>query len=199
MTDKRSRGNLAFDPSRAALLVIDLQNFFAHKDGRAYLSASNAVVPNIKKLIGSFNSKKMPVIATIHCHSSQNNLGVFGKFYNDYIKQGEWDSLLIDEIKNDVPKIIQKDRYDAFWRTELDAELKKLNVDQIVITGCMTHLCCETTARSAFVRDYEVYFVADGTFTKNETLHTGTLNNVADGFGIVTSTQEVIELCEAKL
>jgi nicotinamidase-related amidase len=189
---------LVFDPKKAALLVIDVQNYFAHPQGRAYLPAEKTALPNILGLMDAFSTKKYPIVTTRHCHDSTESLGMLGKFYYDHIKCGEWDSELIDELKKrtDVVKMIQKNTYDAFWNTPLSDYLNKKNITQLVITGCMTHLCCETTARSAFVRGFEVYFVSDATFTKSEDLHAGTLNAVADGFGIVVTAEDIKRSCQ---
>ena len=198
---------LIFDPKKAALLVIDVQNYFAHPEGRAYLPAGKTALLNIFGLMDAFSAKKYPIIVTRHCHNSEESLGMMGKFYYDHIKCGEWDSELIDELKNkiqaasakgtnaDIIKTIQKNTYDAFWNTGLNDHLNKKNISQLVITGCMTHLCCETTARSAFVRGFEVYFVSDATFTKSDTFHAGTLNAVADGFGIVVNSEDIKRSC----
>ncbi|MES0360330.1 MAG: isochorismatase family protein, partial [Anaerolineales bacterium] len=60
-------------------------------------------------------------------------------------------------------------------------------------SGVMTHLCCETTARSAFVRGFEVFFVIDGTATYNEDYHMATLLNLAHGFTTPVLTKEVLK------
>ncbi len=57
----------------------------------------------------------------------------------------------------------------------------------------MTHLCCETTARAAFTRGYEVYFSIDGTATYNHEFHLGTLMNLAHGFAIPILITEIID------
>jgi isochorismate hydrolase len=57
----------------------------------------------------------------------------------------------------------------------------------------MAHLCCETTARSAFVRGFEVFFVVDATATYNRQFHQSTLINLAHGFAIPVLTQEVLD------
>jgi len=62
----------------------------------------------------------------------------------------------------------------------------------VVITGVMTHLCCESTARDAFMRDLEVFFVIDATATDQEDLHMGSLRALADGFAIMVTTKEVL-------
>ena len=62
----------------------------------------------------------------------------------------------------------------------------------------MTHLCCETTARDAFMRDYEVYFAVDATGTDDEELHCATLQTLSSGFAVPVSTAEVIEKVGAR-
>lgn len=186
-----------FDPKKAVLLIIDVQNHFAHIEGRAFLDSSINALPNILTLLKIFYSKKLPIIATRHSHNSVDDLGMMGKFYNDYINHNEWDSFLIDRIDKEKDiKVIDKKTYDAFWKTDLEKYLIEKEIQQVVICGCMTHLCCETTARSAFVRGFEVYFVDNATFTKNELLHSNTLHNIEDGFGTIMSTEEITTECQ---
>jgi nicotinamidase-related amidase len=58
----------------------------------------------------------------------------------------------------------------------------------------MTDLCCETTAREAFMRGFKVYFIADGTATATEDRHIGTLRSISNGFGEVISSTELKSL-----
>ena len=89
--------------------------------------------------------------------------------------------------------LIQKTQYDAFYNTKLDEALKERGITHTVICGVMTHLCCETTARSAFVRGYEVWFTVDGTATYNRDFHMGTLRSLAHGFVTPVLVGEVVE------
>ncbi len=92
----------------------------------------------------------------------------------------------------DAPVVI-KSQYDAFYKTNLLQLLKNDKIKQVVITGVMTNLCCETTARSAFVRGFEVLFVVDGTATQNELMHRATIINLAYGFAVPVRTQDLIK------
>ncbi|GAB4302318.1 MAG: hypothetical protein Kow0090_17860 [Myxococcota bacterium] len=110
---------------------------------------------------------------------------MLGRFWGDYIKEGTRDSEIIAELSPQKDeKVIIKNRYDAFFGTELEGFLRSSGVEQVLITGVMTHLCCETTARSAFVRDFEVFFAVDGTATATEEMHIATLMNLANGFAV---------------
>lgn len=93
--------------------------------------------------------------------------------------------------KNDIT--LQKSRYSAFIGTNLNQILKNMKIDTLVITGIMTHLCCESTARDAFMRDYEVYFVIDATASYNETLHVSSLITLTNGFAIPVITDTILK------
>jgi len=62
----------------------------------------------------------------------------------------------------------------------------------LAVTGVMTHLCCETTARSAFMRGFDVFFAIDGTATYTEALHRAALLNLAHGFTLPVLTEEIL-------
>ena len=77
--------------------------------------------------------------------------------------------------------VIRKTQYDAFYRSGLEKALREKGIKRIVIAGVMTHICCETTARSAFVRGYEVIFPVDSTATYNIDFHKATFLNLSHG------------------
>ena len=103
------------------------------------------------------------------------------------------DTEIIKEISTDGGIIITKHHYDAFYKTELEELLKEKKIEKLIITGVMTHLCCETTARSAFMRGFEVYFTIDGTATYNEDFHKASLLNLAHGFAYPVFVEEIIK------
>lgn len=115
------------------------------------------------------------------------------KWWGDIITKDNDHYCLTDELYFQDAPIIKKTQYDAFYKTELNKLLKKYKVKQLVITGVMTNLCCETTARRAFVEGYEVIFVIDGTATQNEIMHRATLLNLSYGFAIPVLTEDLIK------
>jgi len=58
----------------------------------------------------------------------------------------------------------------------------------------MTNLCCETTARDAFMRDYRVFFLIDGTATGRSELHLATLKNLGFGFAYLLTCDEFVQM-----
>ena len=87
--------------------------------------------------------------------------------------------------------LIDKNRYSAFFNTDLDETLRAEGIEELIITGVMTNCCCETTAREGFVRDYRIFFAADATATANDDLHLSTLKTLAYGFAHIVSSEEV--------
>lgn len=87
--------------------------------------------------------------------------------------------------------VVEKNTYSAFMGTGLEEMLKTMGVEEVIVAGVMTNLCCETTARDAFVRGFRVFFSTDGTATSNEELHLATLKNVAYGFGYLVDCKSL--------
>ncbi|WP_052418760.1 isochorismatase family protein, partial [Methanolacinia paynteri] len=153
-----------FHPENSALLVIDMQNYFTDPGSHAYVPSSAAVIPRIKKLAEAFAAKKRPVISTLHINTPAD-AGMMGEWWGELLAETDTRSELNKDLDLPFSVRIRKSQYDAFYTTELDLILQQNNVTDLVITGVMTHLCCETTARSAFVHGYRVFFPADGTAT----------------------------------
>jgi nicotinamidase-related amidase len=178
------------DPTTSALLVIDCQNFFVSDpkpDGAP-------ILPRINGLIWKFHEIKRPVIFTRHMHKKdKSDFGMIGEWWPENIIEDTPESEIhksLDVGPDDI--VIRKNRYSAFYSTGLDEILRGKGVRDIVISGVMTNLCCETTARDAFMRDYRVFYPADAMGTASEAMHFASLMNVAFGFGVVLRVSDII-------
>lgn len=167
-----------------ALIVMDIQKYFCHPSGRAYLPGVEKILPNLKTLLEAFRRKDLPVIFTLHTSNSQH----MKEWWNDDLEPCEVEPCLDSQ---GVVKI-EKNTYDAFYNTELETILKKLGVSQVFLTGVRTHLCVETTARGAFVRGFNVVVVHDACFDRDDWYHFASLKNLAHGFAVLASTEEVL-------
>ena len=135
---------------------------------------------------------------TQHCHRGPEDLGMLGKFFSDYIRAGEPDAEIIAELApRPTEPVVQKTTYDAFWNTDLHEILEFRGIDQVVITGVLTHMCCETTARSAFCRVFEVYVPSDGVSSSTEAHLVSSLRAMADAVVMIMSPEEILERCRA--
>ena len=192
LSSHRSAGH-KFSGEHSALLVIDMQRYFLDKSSHAYLPASKDILDNVLGIIEAYRKRHLPVIYTRHAHSRNEKTGAMGRWWKDIILDDDEMSRIVPELKpKSTELVLRKARYSAFVGTDLEAKLQALGVSKVVITGVMTHLCCETTARDAFMRDFDVFFVVDGTASESEDLHVSSLKTLTDGFAIPLTSKEVI-------
>lgn len=193
----KDRTRLVPTLERAALIIIDMQNHFCSETGRSFFPSSKVALENTLTLL---NFWKGPKFFTQHSHADTSELGMIGKFYRDYIRSGEFDAELVPELipfkSEPSSAIIRKFTYDAFYKTDLETMLRSKKIDQVIICGVLTHLCCDMAARSAFVRGFEVFIAADATASDENEFHIGALTNLADGVARVLSVKEIISLCQ---
>ena len=116
---------------------------------------------------------------------------MLGRFWSSLIRCSDPDSSLVFEPLPEEA-VIRKTTYDSFYGTGLEEILRTGTISQVLITGVLTHLCCETTARSAFVRGFEVYAAVDAMASSREELHLGSLLAMADGIGVMMDTAGVL-------
>ena len=188
------------DLKGSCLLVVDMQNFFLNPRSPTFTPGGLAILPNIIKLIKWFRKKKLPVIYTAHVHKDKElDGGILAWWWEGMIMENTKDAEIHPNLAP-LPeeKIIYKHRYSAFYNTDLEIVLRCLKLTDLVITGVMTNLCCESTARDAYLRDYRVFFLMDATGTVDEELHLATLKNLAFGFAYITDTDEILRGLEKK-
>lgn len=187
--------HMELDSKRSCLLVIDMQNYFLDPASPSFIPAGLAVLPNVARLIKSFREKKLPVIYTAHVHKSKElDGGILGWWWEGMIIENTKDAEIhLDLAPLPEEKVVYKHRYSAFYNTDLETVLRCLDVKDLLITGVMTNLCCESTARDAYFRDHRVFFVMDAAATLTEELHLATLRNLAYGFAYVADTQKIVQ------
>ena len=186
----RNKG-IIFQPSRAALVVCDMQAYFLDPASHAYVPSSGAILEGIVQLIELAYTFGRPIIFTQHLNN-KDNAGMMSAWWKDLITAENPRHRIIPEIDVSLGTLIQKSQYDAFYQTDLDKLLRDKGVSQVIICGVMTHLCCETTARSAFMHGFEVFFPVDGTATYNLMFHRASLMNLAHGFATIVMMKDLI-------
>jgi len=184
-------------PQKSALLILDMQEFFLNENSHAFLPSAQAIIKPINSLVELFINNNLPIITTKHINTKANAKQM-DYWWRDFLTKDSEFSQLITEFKISQAELVIKSQYDAFYNTNLNKVLQKNNIDQVIITGVMTHLCCETTARSAFVNGYNVFFPIDGTATYNEEFHLATLTNLAHGFANITLTKNLTQVFNGK-
>jgi nicotinamidase-related amidase len=179
---------------KSALLVVDMQKFFLAPASPTFTCGGLAILPNLIKVIRAFRQAGRPVIFTRHVHHPDHlDVGIMGWWWQGMCLEGSPESEVHQDISPEHnEKVIFKHRYSAFYNTDLETVLRCLKVEDLVIAGIMTNMCCESTARDAYYRDYRVFLPADGTGSITEEMHLASLLNLAFGFSWVTDIDTVV-------
>jgi nicotinamidase-related amidase len=202
------------DLEKAALIIVDMQNDFIHKDGfvlkysegvgvpKTALERLKMPIPFIKDLAQFFRSKGKHVIYVYTAWARDySDVALPLKKMRDRAKEagalveGSWGARIIDElIPKDTDHLVVKKAYGGFFQTSFDRVLRNLGIKTLIMTGVATNFCVETTAREAVAYGYEVILVNDATASFDPEGHQATTKVIATGFGEVMSTAEVKEL-----
>jgi bifunctional isochorismate lyase/aryl carrier protein len=174
-----------------ALLILDMQRCFLEEGSHAFVPSAPAVIPQINALAAALEN----VVLTRHANTREN-AGAMGRWWRDTIEYGDLPGGL-DPRLDARGEILMKTQYDAFYGTNLEKILRAWDTRTVVVCGVMTHLCCETTARSAFVRGFDVYLPVDATATYTEALHRASLLTLSHGFAVPLLTADLLRLLEA--
>jgi nicotinamidase-related amidase len=179
---------------QSALLVIDMQYFFLDPASPSFTCGGLAILPKLQMLIRAFRQAGRPVIFTRHVHHRDGlDAGIMAGWWKGMCIEGSPDSEVHHEIAP-MPheKTIFKHRYSAFYNTDLETILRGFKIEDLVISGIMTNMCCESTARDAYFRDYRVFFLADGTGSITEEMQVASLLNLSFGFSWVTDVETIV-------
>ena len=188
---------LEIKPSQSALLVLDMQSYFLDTTSHAYIPSAGAILDGILQLVDAFSHHQLPIFFSQHINSAEN-AGSMSIWWKDLITSDNPFHKIVPEIDIMTGTLIQKNQYDAFFQTSLNEMLHAGGVTQVVICGVMTHLCCETTARSAFMQGYEVFFPVDGTATYNLAYHRASLMNLAHGFASLVFVKDILDTIQGE-
>lgn len=186
--------NREISMGQVALIIVDMQNYFLNPSSTAHIPAAEVILPNIVRLISWARHRSIPVIYTRHAHERSAVNDPMLQFWRDLCYEGTPESELTQALSpapNEVT--LTKSAYSAFRGTDLDDRLRTAGIEEIIIGGVMTNLCCETTARDAFQNGYGVHIPSDATAATTEALHLGSLRALAYGFATITQVTEIIE------
>ena len=193
-------------PERTALLIVDMQVDFASPDGAAGrwgldLTTVPAALTAAERLAEAARAAEIPVVfaglfTTPETDSSAWNERMRRRGGDPDVdaalcRTGEPGSAFVGPQPAPGELVVRKTRYSAFWNTELDARLKAMGVDTLVLAGLTTECCVDGTARDAFNLDYHVFVAADACAAYEPDLHAGALKMLDLNTAILTDSASV--------
>jgi ureidoacrylate peracid hydrolase len=212
---QRRRGDIhpfgEFDPARTALLVVDMQNGFVDPEISISVPMAPEIVPNINRIADSLRragGKVVWIQMAMGAAEADNWANWFDAFAQPDLRRA-----LIEALTEGSPGFalwpacaareddlwVVKNRFSAFIQgsSDIDEILKAHDIDTLLITGTVTNVCCESTARDAAMLNYKVIMVSDGNAARSDEEHNATLNNLFNLFTDVLSSDQIIARLEA--
>jgi ureidoacrylate peracid hydrolase len=210
---RRRGGKLhAYDnlnPATTALIVIDMQNVWVKVGMPAYSPYCEAIVPNINNLAAATRRAggKVFWVRAIYGDDAPRTWSA----YMDFLDRGQMEDMLNAltdgnegaELWHDLDvqpedQITIKRRFSALIQGSSDLGDRLLNagIDTLIITGTATNVCCESTARDAFMLNFRTLMVSDANATSSDEAHNASLNALFNRFADVFSTEEVVALLD---
>jgi nicotinamidase-related amidase len=171
----------------AALLTIDVQNDFVLPGAPSEIEGSFECIPAIRNLVLAFRKNRLPIIHVVRLYEpdgSNAELCRRGRIEQGrgFVSPGTRGAEIVDALKADAAAsldsglllagglqevgerewVIFKPRWGAFYATGLEARLKSMGVDTLVISGCNYPNCPRTTVYEASERDFRIILAVDG-------------------------------------
>jgi ureidoacrylate peracid hydrolase len=178
------------DPSRTAVIVVDMQNDFASEGGgfaragRDISSIQRSIAPTSRVLAAARDADMKVIYLKIEFRPDLSDVGPpesknwhamhavgIGESVtapdgrsSRILIRNTWNTDIVPELTpqpSDV--VVSKQRFSGFYGTDLDTILRGLGIKNLVFTGCTTSVCVESTLRDAMYRDYRCLLLADCT------------------------------------
>lgn len=200
----------ALEPTRTALLVVDMQNYFVAPGEPFETPVARAVVPNVNALAGGVR-RAGGTVAWILNEAPRTAAEAWPSYRELHtperwavreraLAEGTrshalWDALAAEPDDLHVPKT----RFSAFipGASDLDARLRARGVDTLLVAGVATNICCESTARDAMMLNYRVVMLADACAAPDDGAHAASLINFYRFFGDVHDTPSILAMLRA--
>lgn len=195
-------------PSKTALIVVDMQNAFMPVPvAHAPCDMAPHIVPAINRLAQSVRDTGGVVVWIQTACTSGDKITWSNahkivrpdraeKRYAAMERGSEGYALWPEMDARPEDLYVEKHRFSAFIQgsSDLDAILREQGVDTVLITGTVTNVCCESTARDAMMLNYKVVMVSDGNAAENDEEHNATLRSIYLTFGDVMDTDMLVDI-----
>ena len=187
-----NKANWEIDKRKSALLVHDMQNFWVER----FIDPS-FVVDAIAQVIELCRQNNIPVIYSVG-EKARNlaerglSLDLWGPGIASSDDVTDSDPEIVDALAPQPQDyIVMKTKYSAFFKTDLEQILQRTGRNQLLITGIFAHHGCMATALDAFMRNIEIFFVANALGDYSLEKHLMAINYVAETSGIISTVDSI--------
>ncbi len=182
-----------------------MQNYFVAEGFPLEAPVARAIVPNINRMAKAMRAAGGTVVWVQT--TSAGALEYWGNLHRHMLTPERSDTRLagLDEASEGFKLYrtleplatdlwVKKIKYSAFiaGSSDIHAQLASRGIDTVLVTGTVTNVCCESTARDAMMLDYRVIMLSDGNASLSDEEHAASLNNFLCYFGDVMTTDEAL-------
>jgi ureidoacrylate peracid hydrolase len=206
----RMRGDvtpLPIVPAKTAHVIVDLQVGFMAPGAVAEMPMNLQILSNVNKICAATRAAGGVNIFLRYTYDP-GWTGFFGRFAPDGLEPfkaaftagAEQHALWPDLDVAPEDLILDKTRFSAMipGTCDLDDVLKRLGVDTLIVTGCVSNCCCESTIRDAMQMNYNIAFVQDGNAAASDDDHNGAVADLFALFGCdICTTDSIVERLQA--
>jgi ureidoacrylate peracid hydrolase len=198
---------------RCAVVVIDLQNDYCHKDGGfariGYdVSRVQSVVDRVEDLVAVAHERDVPVIFVRTTHGEWSDTQAWaerpraGSTVPDgrvpLVEDGTWGAELYRLVPEGRDRVIVKHRYSGFSYTPLELALRAKGRDTVVLVGTTTHICVKATALDALMAGFYTALVPECTAAPTPALEAVSQEDFSDHIGAIVPLAELCRLWAAE-
>jgi ureidoacrylate peracid hydrolase len=200
------------DPARTALIVVDLQNGFMMPGvAHALCDTAREIVPNVNRIADAVRRTGGKVFWIKNTHD-EGCLTSWSHFHEDLTRPERRPAriasmsagtlgheLWADLVVRPEDEVVQKTRFSAFIQgsSDLESRLRAQGFDTLIITGTVTNVCCESTARDAMMLNFKTIMVTDGNAANSDAEHNASLIAFYLTFGDIMDTDMLVTCLEA--
>ena len=147
------------EPRGTALVVVDMQNDFVKPGGALVVPTAAATIPAVQRLLSLARGRGMKVFFTQDTHQEGD---IEFPIWGPHVLRGTWGWQIVDELAPQPgERVLEKLRYDGFFGTPLDHELRLAGIHSLIVCGTVANICVLHTAGSAALRGYRVILPVD--------------------------------------
>ena len=197
----------SLEPSRTALLIIDMQNTFCLPGAPGEVPTAREIVTPINELAAQLRPLGVPVFWVLHTNTLNDGISDWEVFFNHVVRNADirqrmveslapesqkvWDDLVVED--GDITII--KNRYSAFAHgsSTIERVLRSRGIDTVLVGGTKTNVCCDSTARDAMMLDFKSVMVSDCCAASSDDEHLASLETFIQQFGDVMTSADVME------
>jgi ureidoacrylate peracid hydrolase len=206
---RESMTNLKFDKEITALLVIDPYNDFISEGGKVWdrlktVAEANHCVPHMLQVLTAARKAEIRVFYALHHRYRKGDYETWkyiapiqkAAWMRKTFENGTWGGEIRREFEPQPGEIVAQEHWGSsgFANTDLDLQLKKHGMHQLIIMGLIAHTCVESTVRYAAENGYEVTVVKDAVADySDEEMHAALDINIPNYANAVVTTNEVVE------